>query len=415
MGLSVLMVTPFFQPVVNGISVYVSHLVRGLDDQGVRVHVQTMRYGSHQAILSSDDHDLSISRFKSSPFFGGDSLNQSVSLSFLKSTIDSCDDFDVVHVHDFPKLLNDAVILALKRIKPAKVIVLTPHGAGLFSPTYITSKTTGQQFEVPFHTGPLYSLQKAVSTAYWSSGIPLKVVNSADHLITVCPFQKEVFARICGSQKISMISEAVPACYFVNKPSFVEDDKLKILFIGRIIEEKGIRDLLYAVNSVSKISNNQIELRCAGPDYGFMEEALKIVKYLGLGTAVTMVGALSEDQKMQNLRWCDVLVLPSYHEAFGIPIVEAMAHGKPVIATKTVGAISLIKHNETGFLVDFCDPNGIANRLLQFVNNPTLKYDMGKKALVSSLPYSMQNMVQNHIDLYKKLVSAKLDNRNEAI
>lgn len=408
MDLSVLMVTPFFQPMVNGISVYVSHLVRGLVDQGVRVHVQTMRYDKHDGILSSDDRDFSVSRFKSSSFFGGEALNQPISLSFLKSTIDESDDFDVVHVHDCPKLLNDAVILALKRLKPAKVIVLTPHGAGLFSPVYmVSSKTTGQQFEVPFHKGPLYSLQKVFSTVYWSSGVPLKVVRSADHLVTVTPLQKEVFAKVCDEQKISMISEAVPPNYFVDKPSFLEDGKLKVLFIGRIIQEKGIKDLLYAVSSVSKMSNKQVELRCVGPDYGFMQEALKIIGELGLENMVSMLGSLPEDQKLQNLSWCDVLVLPSYHEAFGIPIVEAMAHGKPVIATKTVGAVSLVKNNETGFLVNFGDPNGIANSLIQFMNNPTLKYDMGNKALASALPFSMQNMTKSHIDLYRNLVSGK--------
>ena len=51
MTIRVLMVTPFFQPMINGISVYVSHLVRGLVDAGVDVHVQTMRYDQHSWIV----------------------------------------------------------------------------------------------------------------------------------------------------------------------------------------------------------------------------------------------------------------------------------------------------------------------------------------------------------------------------
>lgn len=406
MALSVLMVTPFFKPMLNGISVYVSHLASGLADHDVRVHVNTMSYGKDPVSFDSNNRNLSVSRFKSSSFLGGESLNQSVSLSFLKETIDLSDDFDVVHVHDFPKLLNDAVVLGIRRLKPKKVIVLTPHGAGLFSPTYIISKDTGKRYEVPYHTGSLYSIQKAVQTVYWSSRIPLKVVNSVNQIVTVCNFQREIFARVCDNQKISMISEAVPPYYFVDKPSFLDDGKLKILFIGRIIEEKGIRDLLYAVSSLSKMSNSAVELRCVGPDFGFMPDALKIVKDLGLDDSVAMLGGLPEEKKIENLRWCDILVLPSYHEAFGIPIVEAMAHGKPVIATKTAGAISLIKNGETGFLVDFGDSNGIAGCLLQFVNNPTLKYEMGKKALASSLQFSMEKMIRRHIDLYQKLLHA---------
>ena len=319
-----------------------------------------------------DDGDLSVSRFKSLPLFGGEALNQPISVSFLKSTIDASDDFDVVHVHDCPKLLNDVVILALKRLKPSKIVVLTPHGAGLFSPTYIvSSKTTGQLLEVPFHKGPTYNLQKVFSTVYWSSGTPLKVVHSADHLVTVTPLQQKVFAGVCDPKKISMISEAVPSSYFVDKASFHENGKLKILFIGRIIQEKGVSDVLYAVHCVSKMLKMLVELRCVGPDYGFMQEAKKIIRDLGIEKNVSMLGAVSEEEKLENLSWCDVLVLPSYHEAFGIPLAEAMAHGKPVIATKTVGAVSLVKDNETGFLVNFSDPNAIAKCLIKFAKEAT--------------------------------------------
>jgi len=383
MDLSVLMVTPYFPPMINGPSLHVYQLVRGLIDQGIRVHVHTMSYGTYEDIMNFDDGDLSITNFKHFSFFRGASFDQPISISYVKSTIETSDRFDVVHVHDFPKLCNDTLILALKRFKPRKLIVLTPHGAGAPSPTY-----------------------KISSKLYWSLGIPLKVLRSADNLITVTPLQKKVFSRVCDEQKISMISEAVPPHYFVNEPSFLEDDKLKILFIGRIIQEKGVKDLLYAVNSISKMLNNQVELRCIGPDYGFMQEALKIIKDLNLENTVNMLGLLSEDQKIQNLNWCDVLVLPSYYEAFGIPIVEAMAHAKPVIATKTIGAMSLIRHNETGFLVNFGNPKGIADRLMQFLNNPKLKFQMGKKALKSVFPFSMQNMTRNHIDLYQNLMVA---------
>lgn len=406
--LNVLMVTPFFPPLINGVSVYVSHLVRGLVDQGVNVHTQTMSYDWHRGNLQSSDGDLSVSRFRSSWLFGRDTLNQPLSISFIKSTIELANDFDIVHVHDCPKFINDAIMLALKKIKPSKPVIFTPHGTGINSSTHLApQKNACHQFVVKDQKDTNDSLHNIFSNVYWSLGVPLKVLNSVDHVVTVTPLQSKVYSQVCNKEKISMISEAVPQNYFVNNPAFVEDDRLKVLFIGRVLQEKGLKDLFYAVKTISQTAC--IELRCIGPDFGFMNEALKIIKKLDIADNVSMLGSLPEDQKLQNLRWCDVLVLPSYHEAFGIPIVEAMAHGKPVIATKTIGAMSLVKDNETGFLVDLCNNDAIADRLLQFIDNSSLKFEMGAKGLKFARSFSMDRMVHTHIDLYKQVARSKIN------
>lgn len=383
MDLRVLMVTPYFPPIINGPSLHVSHLVNGLVKKGVTVHVHTMAYDLKEG-LNMSNQGFTISYSKPFSFLRNSSFDQPISFSYLRSVIDKSNKFDLIHVHDYPKLCNDSLILTLKKVKPHKPVLLTPHGAG-----------------------PVAPANKLSSKAYWASKIPITVASAADHLITVTPLQEKVFSKVCRAEKISMIYEAIPPEYFINAPSFIEDGVLKVLFIGRLIEEKGICDLLKAVKIFSDKSLYKIQLRLVGPDYGFMQKVKQLIAQLGLEKIVHVIGSVTETEKLFHLSWCDVLVLPSYYEAFGIPIVEAMARGKPVIATKTVGAVSLIKDNETGFLVNFNSPQEIADRLLQFVKNPSLKYYMGQKALVSVIPFSMENMIKDHIDLYERL----LDNR----
>jgi glycosyltransferase involved in cell wall biosynthesis len=377
------MVTPYFPPIINGPSLHVYHLVRGLVNHGVNVHVHTMGFDVDRDILDLDATGFTISHFKPFSLLRGASFDQPLSITYIQSAIDNSDDYDVVHVHDFPKLCNDSLILALKKIKPSKRVVLTPHGAGPLSPAY-----------------------KVSSKAYWATGIPVAVVKSVDRLITVTSLQTKGFVKVCNGQKVVHIPEAIPDYYFVKEPYFVNDERLKILYIGRIIQEKGIKDLLFAIHSALKSSNRLVELRCIGPDYGFMQEALKMIKDLHLQDHVHMLGPLSEEQKIKNLRWCDVLVLPSYYEAFGIPIIEAMASGKPVIATKTIGAMSLVRNHETGFLVDFSDPAGIANRF-ELLKDITLRMRMGAAALKDARSFTMSNMSKNHIRLYQSLSYSK--------
>jgi len=381
MKLSVLMVTPYYLPMMSGASLYVHHLVKGLAAQGLRIKVHTInsKRSSSSPDIGLDFADIDVQRHRS--FFELKRSYNPISFSYVTSAIKACDDFDIVHIHDFPKVCNEALILAIKRLKRNRHLILTPHGAGSPSPT-----------------------RSLLSKIYWSSGIPSKALRSVDCVIAVTSLQAELFADVCGGDKVCMIPEAVPSHYFVDKPSFLDDGKLKVLFIGRIVKEKGIKELLYAVRKIGKTSGSEIELACVGPDGGYLHQALRVVSELALGHIVKIAGAVPEVEKLDYLKWCDVLVLPSWYEAFGIPILEAMAHGKPVIATKTVGAKSLVEHGKTGFLVDIGDSEAIADYLIELFRGPRLKYEMGQRGLAKAQEFSLDKMVDKHIGIYKRLL-----------
>jgi len=374
------MVTPYYPPVISGVCLYVYYLTRGLLDQGLQVRVHTTNIAPPAGSLTLDLQLAGMDIHRHRSLYELKRSCNPISPSYVVSGIKSSKDFDIVHIHDFPKVCNEALILIMNRLKGNKPLILTPYGAGPPSPT-----------------------RSLLSRLYWSSGIPRKALRSVDHIIALIPAQAELFAKVCHPDKISIIPAFVLDNYFTNKPLFNEDGKLKILFIGRIVKEKGIKELLYAVQRASSLSR-QIELVCIGPDGGYVREALGLISKLGLDSMVKITGALAEEEKLKYLKWCDVLVLPSYYEAFGIPIVEAMAHGKPVIATKTVGAKSLVDHGKTGFLVDVGDSDAIAAYLIEFFREPHLKYEMGEKGLANAREFTLDKMVKRHIEIYKRLI-----------
>jgi 1,4-alpha-glucan branching enzyme len=386
------MVSPFFPPVINGVSLHVYHLAKGLAAHGVHVRLHTIKPIKPSLSTSALDFDLKLDNLHTVSFnelldFRGSWNQQPLSLSYVRETITACDDFDVVHVHDFPKICNEVLILMMKKLKPRKPLVLTPHAAGMPSPAYKGASAKGR--------------------VYWFLGVPQRVFKSVDRIVAVSSLQKELFANVYGAHKVSLIPEGVPSHYFVNAPIFTNDEKLKIVFVGRIIEGKGIKNLLYAINEIIKMGydQNKLELVCIGPDWGYLNTVLKIIDDLGLNKVVRMLGALSELEKIKYLGWCDVLVLPSYYEAFGIPLIEAMAHGKPVIATETVGSKSLVRHSETGFLVKIGEPHSIAEALVRFLRDPELKCRMGKEALKQASEFHIENMIKGHISLYENLLA----------
>jgi len=70
-----------------------------------------------------------------------------------------------------------------------------------------------------------------------------------------------------------------------------------------------------------------------------------------------------------------------------------------------VGAMSLVRHLETGFLVRIGDSESIALALMKFLQNPELKYQMGRRALEHASQFNMKNMIQTHISLYENILS----------
>jgi glycosyltransferase involved in cell wall biosynthesis len=120
------------------------------------------------------------------------------------------------------------------------------------------------------------------------------------------------------------------------------------LTIG-VLTEKKAQDILIRSFSKSFRGNDHVQLVVGGG--GDMESVLKrIVMEEDLSTQVTFTGLLSRNQVLEQMQKCDVFVLPSQYETFGVVLIEAMALGKPVIATRSGGPETFV-NDANGLLV----------------------------------------------------------------
>ncbi len=144
---------------------------------------------------------------------------------------------------------------------------------------------------------------------------------------------------------------------FVPRESYVG-------FVGRLEEEKGFRQFLEAVPLVRE---ERRDIRFVVCGRGRLQELLKEqardqeIEFLGLVPNDNMPGV------MNRLK---LLVVPSFTEGFGRVILEAMACGTPVLATRVEGVKALITEGETGFLIDTNDPSVIARKILSLMSSP---------------------------------------------
>lgn len=136
---------------------------------------------------------------------------------------------------------------------------------------------------------------------------------------------------------------------------------LRLLVVGLLSKQKGIDYLLEAAQLLLRRAVPRFELVIGGDgaERGRLERR---ARQLGLGEHCRFVGLLDRAATRGWMRWCDLFVLPSLHETFGIVVGEAMACGKPVVATRCGGPEYLVTP-ESGLLVEPGDAEALAGAI----------------------------------------------------
>ncbi len=212
-------------------------------------------------------------------------------------------------------------------------------------------------------------------------------------------YEKEGYYRFSRKEVIpnafSYNLKAVKALYVRKKTKLISQKKIKFLFVGRFVPEKGI-DLLLDV--FSNIKNKNIELFFMGT--GPEEE--KINKMLALDSRIHNVGFLNGDEKLHVFQECDVLILPStstsiFSETFGLVLLEAYMSGMPCIASASGGIPEVVENQKTGYLTRTGSFLELREAILYF-SNP--------KNVLNSLPYCFKKIEKyNFSEMVSKFIS----------
>lgn len=159
------------------------------------------------------------------------------------------------------------------------------------------------------------------------------------------------------------------------QPAGRDDAAIRFVCVGRLSNEKGHRGLLEAFAAVSqRLPGTRLELVGDGP---LRREIEATVERLGLGAAVTLLGALSEADTLARIAAADILVLPSFMEGLPLVLMEAMALGKPVVASGVAGIPELVRHGESGLLVPPSDWHALAEAMTTLATDAALRERFG--------------------------------------
>ncbi|MCK9181395.1 MAG: glycosyltransferase family 4 protein [Fibrobacteraceae bacterium] len=151
---------------------------------------------------------------------------------------------------------------------------------------------------------------------------------------------------------------------------------VKIVFSGRYGKRKGVYDLIRAFDSARFSVPVQLFLFGDGEENSVRAAVARVSK----AASISVSPWLKNDAYLQRLPEFDFLVLPSYAETFGMSLVEAMGFGLPVISTFSGGVPFVVENGRSGFLVNAGDIDALQASLEKMVNDPVLRWQMGKSA-----------------------------------
>lgn len=189
-----------------------------------------------------------------------------------------------------------------------------------------------------------------------------------------------------------------------NYLDYPNNDKIKFIFISRIMKEKGIDEYLFSAEEIMREVDN-VEFHIAGFIDGDYEEIIRlkesenILQYHGMVDNVQLL-----------LQEMDCLVLPSYHEGMSNVLLEAGASGRGVIATNIAGCREIIDHNVTGLLCRPRDKESLKNAILHYLKlGYSERQTMGKEARKKiSQDFDRQIIVKKYIERIEELCHERI-------
>lgn len=255
-------------------------------------------------------------------------------------------------------------------------------------------------FSVSYFTSPLNPL--------WRRYI-YSILQNVDGIITLSKEWNQLIYLVPNIKLFYVPNGIQTSSYIkIQRQNAKIKNRIEILFLGHIGREKGCFDLVDAIVDIREHTRKPFCLHLVGETLrdGEKEQLQKYLVERDLGKWVQVHDAEYGDLKLDRMELSDIFVLPSYHEGMPISILEAMAAGLPVIATKTGGITDQVIPEITGLLIPVGDVKGLGQAILRLIENDEERLKMGLAGRRRAIEeFDIEKRVDRLISVYNQLLS----------
>ncbi len=399
--MKILMLTWEYPPrVVGGISKVVYDLSHKMVKEGNEVTVVTYKEGDNVKYYENDK-GVEVYRVDNYMIRPNNFIDWIMQLNFNMITkaneiINKNGKFDVIHAHDW------LVAYSAKSIKES-------YNIPLISTIHATE--SGRNSGIHDET------QRYINDSEWM------LTYESSEVIVNSNYMKNEVQRLFGLpyDKINVIPNGVNLQLFSNvnidydfRRQYAMDNEKIILYVGRLVYEKGIQNLIAAMPKVLDRYHDSKLIICGRG--GMIDELREQVKYLGIENKVYFAG-YCDSKKMQKMYKCaDVAVFPSTYEPFGIVAIESMLSGTPTIVSDVGGLNEIIEHGVTGMKSYAGNANSIADSVLSLLFDPKLCANISQNAIKKVREnYNWSKITDSTYYVYQLAIGKTVQEKEEAM
>ncbi|MDB9805163.1 glycosyltransferase family 4 protein [Porticoccaceae bacterium] len=198
-----------------------------------------------------------------------------------------------------------------------------------------------------------------------------------DLMIGLSESMVRFFNEELGHSSVVMLGNPVP------KPNNARQSSrfagVHALFLGDVIEQKGVFDLVDAVSKLPRIIRKGLRITIGGN--GELRKLEAMISEAGLEEVFELAGWVVGAEKKRLFSTCDFYILPSYHEGLPVSIIEAMSYGMPILSTSVGGIPEIVIDGENGRLVEPGNVEELTFALEWFITHPDTLLSMGMNSL----------------------------------
>lgn len=253
-----------------------------------------------------------------------------------------------------------------------------------------------------------------------------RVVEEADHLIAECPQDEEDLIGLYNADptKITTIpcgfdqSEFWPISQKLARARLgLDPDERILLQLGRMVPRKGVDNAIRALAALDRDHGISARLLIVGGESDGPDAEVERLKTIAAAEGVSDRTVFAGPKDREELKYyynaADIFVTTPWYEPFGITAVEAMATGTPVIASNVGGIKFAVRENETGYLVNPQDPEGLASRIAYLYGNPKLMDRLGTQGVErANTLFTWEKVAWAASGLYERVLANRRPNNS---
>jgi alpha-1,3-rhamnosyl/mannosyltransferase len=244
--------------------------------------------------------------------------------------------------------------------------------------------------------------------------LPIMIRNAARIITPTEGVKNEVCQRFKIDPRVVSVTPEAPRKTFhpvasgvaaeVRQRLTIDDDF--ILFVGTIEPRKNLLTLLRAFQQLLARTHRRPQLVIAGGAGWLTEEFDRFVASANFGDRLRLTGYLNDDDLRALYSSCKLFVYPSLYEGFGLPPLEAMACGAPVVASQIAASVETLNGNACFF--EPSDADALANAIGRLLESPDELHRMSAAGLEHAARFSWEKTARLTLNVYEELLRKRL-------